>query len=210
MKELEEARKIDNSLFIKTIDGSSTFRVVVFKPNSKVFWAAPRLCICESCQNDYGTCQLFNEYSLTIMDYQLPFLRSQPGESTEPDDKSDESWDFLGNNSIVAIANNSMVDNLWFVLIIDNNCIVGEPEADDYGHIILNGVRFIKGNFLEKQHDEKDHILYSVSNKVTYFYKESILNPFVNIIETKKGLKLMNADYADILSFVEKHGYNAL
>ena len=44
----------------------------------------------------------------------------------------------------------------------------------------------LRGNFLEKQHDEKDHILYSVSNKVTYFYKESILYPFVNIIETKK------------------------
>ena len=110
--------------------GPQHSELLFLSPTAKVFWAAPRLCICESCQNDYGTCQLFNEYSLTIMDYQFPFLRSQPGESTEPDDKSDESWDFLGNNSIVAIANNSVVDNLWFVQIIDNNCIVGEPEAD--------------------------------------------------------------------------------
>ena len=46
-----------------------------------------------------------------------------------------------------------------------------------------------------------------VSEKETYFYKESVLFPFVNIIEDNKGLILKDEDFTDILIYVEQNGY---
>ena len=45
------------------------------------------------------------------------------------------------------------------------------------------------------------------SEKETYFYKESVLFPFVNIIEDNKGLILKDEDFTDILIYVEQNGY---
>ena len=46
-----------------------------------------------------------------------------------------------------------------------------------------------------------------VSEKKTYSYKESVLFPFVNFIEDKKGLNLKDEDFTDILIYVEQNGY---
>ena len=46
-----------------------------------------------------------------------------------------------------------------------------------------------------------------VSEKETYLYKESVLFPFVNIIEDNKGLILKDEDFTDILIYVEQNGY---
>ena len=63
-KELEDMRNEVRCLDVGTIDGSSTFRVMVFEPGHTIFKAATRLCICEICKNEYGSCSLFKEYSL--------------------------------------------------------------------------------------------------------------------------------------------------
>ena len=44
---------------------------------------------------------------------------------------------------------------------------------------------------------------YDLSKKVTYFFKESILYPYVNIMEGKRGLTLDITDYTDI----DNNGY---
>ena len=66
------ARKQDNSLKISTIDGSSSFHALVFKPNSRAFRASTRLCVCDDCKVEYGSCKLFKDYTLTIMGYKPP------------------------------------------------------------------------------------------------------------------------------------------
>ena len=58
----------------------------------------------------------------------------------------------------------------------------------------------LKGHFLEK--DER----FTTSEKVTYFYKESIAYPYVNI-DDGKCLSLDMPDYTDILHHIENNDY---
>ena len=45
-----------------------------------------------------------------------------------------------------------------------------------------------------------------MKDRKTHFYKESVIFPFVNIIVNKKGLIFTDADYTDILVYVEQNG----
>ena len=45
----------------------------------------------------------------------------------------------------------------------------------------------------------KDHVL---------FYKESVVYPYVNF--ERKGKKLINIDYVDVISYAEKCGMSAI
>jgi len=48
---------------------------------------------------------------------------------------------------------------------------------------------------------------YKMSKRVTHFYSDSVVHPFVNFEASKKGFKLTMTDYADILHFVEDNSY---
>ena len=123
------------------------FRVIVFKPYSDTFRASPRLCICKACKEEYGSCSLFESYSQTVLKYNKPFLRSN--DDTEVDfEEIEREWDFLPNETIVAVANESKHDNVWFIQIVDNNCVLNNKESDSYGNVVVPGVRFLKGHFL--------------------------------------------------------------
>ena len=151
--------------------------------------------------------------------YDLPFLWSNLNENGEEDDYSDhdheeqeeedEFWDFLTVRSVVAVANQEgFQDCVWFIKITDNDRVEEEAVFDSYNNCIIPGVRFLKGHFLERSDTGKDFSLFKVSKLVTFFYRETILYPFVPLSESKKGLKLMNNDYSDIIKYAEKNGYN--
>jgi len=46
--------------------------------------------------------------------------------------------------------------------------------------------------------------LFKPSKKVTFFYKESVIYPFVQMVETKNGLRLENKDLTDILCYMDR------
>ena len=49
---------------------------MVFKPNGNSFKASPRICLCDDCSSDYGSCSSFKEYPLICHQLKLVFLRS--------------------------------------------------------------------------------------------------------------------------------------
>ena len=49
---------------------------MVFKPNGNSFKASPRICLCDACSSDYGSCSSFKEYPLICHQLKLVFLRS--------------------------------------------------------------------------------------------------------------------------------------
>ena len=111
------------------------------------------------------------------------------------------------NKQVAIAADRNSLETFWFVKIFDNNCIANGNEVDDYGNIIADGSKYIKGQFLEFLHENKNKKNYKLSNKVTYFYKESILYPFVNMNENKNSFELSYSDFADIIYFVESNGF---
>ena len=79
--------------------------------------------------------------------------------------------------------------------------------SDDYGQVVPNDVSFVKGRFLEKSVASTKYQMYTLSKRITHFYSESVVYPFVSFEATKKGFKLTMNDYTDILQFVEDNSY---
>ena len=94
----------------------------------------------------------------------MPNLRSADEKSDdEDDDDNDEynAWDFLSVGSVVAVATHkSSQDVIWLIKITENNCFSHEIEKDSYGNTIITSEHFLKVNFLERSHTEKDHTLF--------------------------------------------------
>lgn len=212
-KRLEIARASLRRTVFRGIDGSSQFQVIVFKPDSTSIRAATRLCLCNLCKEDYGSCQLFSEHQLTSYNLNQVFLRSNNQTSTEDEiDLADEDEIYMNNfvtpESYVAVAaDKKSPDTVWFIKVIEADCESATDEEDDYGNIIPKGATYFKGNFLERVNETIKLEVYKLSKKTTYFYKENILYPYVNFNETKKGLTLNKRDLADIIHFTEQTGF---
>ena len=65
-EDLQRGRNASLHTDYKGIKGSSFFQVIIFKPNTTTIRAAPRICICSTCKEDYGSCNLFQDYQLTL------------------------------------------------------------------------------------------------------------------------------------------------
>ena len=220
VEQLEKERKEAKSIIVSPTEGSSSFRAMVFKPGSEAFKASTRLCICEDCKVEYGLCSTFSEYSMVYVKYNVPYLRSDRSkpelEIVEHEDEGDEdieneNWDFLTPGSIVAVANQEgSHDSVWFIKVTDNNCEANEQICDSYNNHIIPGIRFLKGKFLERSYTGKDYTMFQISKLETFFYRETIIYPFVTLYEMKNGLKLMNTDYTDILNYAQINGFKTL
>ena len=215
IKEIPAPQLTSARTIVAPVEGSSKFRSMVFTPGANIFKASSRLCIYEQCKEYYGSCDSFTDYSLQVMKYNQPYLRSKitaDGDEDEEEINDDEEdgnglWEFLTVDSVVAVANKSTQDPVWFIKIKSNNCVEEEIVYDSYQNAIIPGVRFLKGHFLERSDIYKDYMVFKESKLETFFCRETILYPFVPLQECKKGLKLNNNDYADILKYAEKNGY---
>ena len=105
----------------KTIEGSSKFQVAVFTPDSRSFRAAIRLCICNSCKVEYGSCNFFETYIPIVNQLRVPTLRSDYQnfqQDQESDPKSDDIS--LSKDLVVAVAAaDKSLDTVWFVKITE-------------------------------------------------------------------------------------------
>ena len=223
-KILDEERASDRLFRHKTIEGSSTFQVLVFKPDSETFKAAPRICICELCNKEYGSCSLFTEYSLNVQALNKVSLRSNfhehvedgIGEEDDDDNEDNNINDFFLPGSICAVAaSDDSGDTVWFIEIIDEDLVPsGEPNrVDGYKHVIGPGVPYLRGYLLEKiaRAQRRDGDYYKViKSKETFFYKDTIVYPFVQFDAQKKGLFLSNTELVTILNYVESNSLTPL
>ena len=73
---------------------------------------------------------------------------------------------------------------------------------------IAPGIIYLAGHFLEKNKrlTTAEKHGYSLSKKKT-FYKESILYPYVNVMEGNRGLTIQMTDYTEIIYHIEKNRY---
>ena len=181
---------------------------MVFSPGQDQFRAATRLCICELCKSAFGSCHQFSNYTLSIAEKNKVYLRSNNAKPDQDEEDETDITDFVAAGSLVAVAaDTKSIDTVWFVRVLENGCIGKDNDCDDYGNSIPFGTSFIKGNFLELSDEKTHHRLYTVSKKITYFYKECVLYPFVNMSDTKKGFILKTTDYMDVIQFVEANNF---
>lgn len=198
-KDLEVKRIEARFTAFQTILGCDSFQVVIFSPNSTTIKASNRLCLCEQCQNDYGTCSLFTNYTPVVQQLNKVSLRSSREEAVLPDNETESVLtDLLTEDVIIAVAaDTKSIDSIWFIQF-KQKLSSDIPATNDYGHIIPPGVNFFCGHFLERESCSTHAILFKISKKKTYFYKESVLYPFVEVETTKRGIQITNVELSNI------------
>ena len=143
VSQLDEARAANKLKVFETIDGSSKFHCIMFKPNGNSVKASPRICLCDDCSSDYGSCSSFKEYPLICHQLKRVLLRSAfeavDSLEDEQDDNEISSSDIIKNfielDSIVAIAaSHSSFDTVWFIKVKDTSCF--GAKRGDYGNVL--------------------------------------------------------------------------
>jgi hypothetical protein len=216
---LEIMRKENRYMVFPTIDGSSSFQVLIFTPNSNKFKASPYLCTCEICINiEYGSCSLFQVYELTAVDLIKRTMRSdfEPAQTSSSDVSEEENIfanGFFSPESICAIAaDESSFETLFFVRILENDCISNQFEIDDFHHKVSPGQAFLKCHYLEKHSETKKGYVYTENTKkIVYIYREAIVYPFVCFDNRNdKKLFISMQHFCDIMYYVENAGMASL
>ena len=210
---LEIERQSNRCKVFQTISGSQSFQVIVFKPNASFFKASPRLCMCAEYVTEYGSCSLFEEYQLHCQIVGNVSTRSAvlPPITTDVDD--DSGAGFIVPGCYVAIAPpNDSSDNIWIIKVVETDCVAtdnenGQQMEDYYGNKIPQGFNFLKGHFLEHSFTTKTATIYNLSKNLTYLYKATVLYPYVDIQEGKRGLILENTELTEIICYLDENGY---
>ena len=70
----------------------------------------------------------------------------------------------------------------------------------------MGGADYLEGHNLEEVDSNKKGLTFKISKKRLCFYKESVVYPFVQAKESKKGYFITSNDYVDILNYVEHKG----
>jgi len=110
-----------------------------FKPNQTSFAAAPRICFCDLCKINYGSCNLFQTYELPTKQLKETALRSSSTCNEVVQTETTSSHDFLMPNSICALAaDEKSHDTVWFVQI-EEEVVATETLFDDYGFQVNKG-----------------------------------------------------------------------
>ena len=131
---------------------SDSFQVMVFQPNFTTFKAAFHLCICDNWLIDYASCSLFSSHKLQTQTLKKIFLRSEmeiDGQNFH-DQTENVSHDFILADTFRAVVpNKSFPDSVWFIKVKDSFEWAIEM-IDDCKNLIVPGLRYIEGRFMEK------------------------------------------------------------
>lgn len=166
---LERARVESRQNVYDTINGSSFFQVMIFSPNSNTR-VANRLCLCELCKINYGSCDLFKDYNLSRTVLKETSLRSS-NEDVDVINKLGEEMDdyFLVNTICAVAADAKSIDAVWFIKI-NGQQVAEQKKIDDYGNVIASGQTFLEGNFLEKIDSNNKRYQFKLMKKKHFFF----------------------------------------
>ena len=68
-----------------------------------------------------------------------------------------------------------------FTCYVIESGIASEYMCDDYNHVIEEGMKYLKCNYLEKKSEKKGNIFYKKLEKTVYVLPAQVLYPFVSL-----------------------------
>ena len=150
-EELKLGQKGALSLDVSKVEQSSKQCGIIFKPGQSVFQGRTRLCLCEEWKNDYGSCDLLDDYTFSAWKVSVPYLQSKNAvfdaeeDWQKVDNECDHYWDFLFR--VTVAPDSGSQDPVWLIRIKVNNCIAYSEGLDSYGNKIDAGQWYLKGHF---------------------------------------------------------------
>ena len=152
---------------------------------------------------------MFKTYQLHCTQLKANFLQSQYQTELTEDTEVTNIGLIIPETFCAIFASSASADTVWFVKIVEE-CDAAHDIEDDYGQKISQGQQYVVGKFLERTRSTKKGLLFKEESKKTYFFKKSIVYPFVQFYTLKIELYLTNNDFADLLAFVEQTGMTSL
>lgn len=97
--------------------------------------------------------------------------------------------------------------DLWGV-----NDTKDEIFTDDWGQNIAPGQAFIEGRYFLHQYSGRYESTYTFDKRKVFFFKESIVYPYVQYVPDDKGdgITVANTEKCDIINFVQATGMSSL
>ena len=125
-------------------------------------------------------------------------------------ESSDKSLlEYIVPQTYVAVAaDKSSIDTAWFIKMVKNDLTSNGDDTDDYGHTIIKRTKYNKGHFLERFTSTTKGELYKLSKKKTFFFSESVIYPFVDVKEEKRGLVIYNDELTNIIHHIEENNFS--
>ena len=106
------------------------------------------------------------------------------------------SNEFLTPNSFCAIAADEKSSEIVWFLQIKSIEVTNANMVDDYRHTITAGMEYLVGSYLKKCNETKKGPLFKIMGKDVFFFRETIVYPFVNFQEQKGNYLIANHDTA--------------
>ena len=190
--EMDPEREKRLYIHYDTVNGSDSFRMMLFRPNKEFFYASLILCVCDDCLNyECEKCPNLKQYYPSVTQLSKKHLRSAPPTI----EIVDESVQIIPN-TVFAICADSEISNYFLVMCDEAEKVHGDPTSplvDSMGHKIYDGMKYITGRYLElKSFNNRCHI-FTVSKKTVLVIAESVLLPYIPILETtKENIKVLN------------------
>ena len=213
-KSLEAERATQQLKRYATVNGSANFQVIVFRPNEPMK-ASLRICICERCLNEYGSCELFREFTLTCNQLNKTCLRSQFDDYTgiekrdEGEVEEETDVNSLCIDSVVALAaSKKSLDPFYLIKITQEECPADEDGKDSWGKKVMKGQLHLRGQFYEKQPGSDTK--YRIQKKDAIFFRESVVYPCVQLEHRKQDCILTPEEFIQIVSFIENSGLSPI
>ena len=165
----------------KTVSGSDSFHLMIFKPHSKTFLASKQLCVCSSCLDmRFEECESFQEYEPVVGQLSEKATKSKIDMTRDVPVESVSSM--VTEVSIFAVRAENMRTNYFLLKCISEDKMHMDAEApisDKTGNVIHYGTNYITAKYLEisdfnnKYHEfkvqsRKDHFIYVVGETVFF------------------------------------------
>ena len=180
----------------KTITGSSTFQVMIFSPFTQNFRASTRICLCNTCIVEYGTCDNFKLYEIIS---QSSNVSTRSNNLTSPATEV-ECGEGVIDGAVCAVANYE--DNLELIRVTGVHTAT-EKMVDTENNVFLEGSTFVVGQRLNACGSNKKGKKYKLSDNNIYFIKDTIMIPYVQIDNTNSSNYILNnEEYYRIIGFL--------
>ena len=190
--ELQAEREERLYIDYKTVSGSNSFHVLVFKPHSTTFMASKSLCVCSHCTDlRFEECDSFTRYEPLVGRLNEKATRSKSLNMAI--DQADESVStMVTKGSIFAVRADNDLTN-YFLL----QCTTEEkehldgkdPAIDQVGNVIHYGTKYITGKYLEVSDFNDKYHVFDVQRKNIFVAADTVFFPQVPLLFVSKSGK---------------------
>ena len=134
------------------------------------------------------------------------------GMEEEPDDENEEEHeeeDSLQLGILVALAADvKAIEAFHLIEITAEENIAPYDEKDKWGNHVKSGQLHLRGLFFERESGSQTR--YKKIKKEAFFFRESVVYAFVQLVARKKGYELTSEEFVQINSYIQNSGLCAI